>query len=63
MKDVDNATVGDDVEAINNSMQKLFESAGPVFAKKQAAEQAKNDPNADQTVDAEFTEVDNNEDK
>ena len=63
LKAVDDATAGDTVEVINESVQKLFEAATPVFQKKQAAEQAKNDPNADQTVDAEFTEVDNNETK
>lgn len=59
--EVEDATATDDVEAINKSLQKLFESAGPIFAKKQAAEQAKNDPSAEQTVDAEFTEVDSSE--
>ena len=59
LKAVDVATAGDQVEAINESVQKLFEAATPVFQKKQAAEQAKNDPTTDQTVDAEFTEVDN----
>ena len=62
-KAVEDATAGDDVEAIKEAVQKLFESAGPVFQKKQAAEAAKNDPNADQTVDAEFTEVDNKDEK
>jgi molecular chaperone DnaK len=63
LKAVDDATSGDDVEAIKEAVQKLFESAGPIFQKKQAAEQAKNDPNADQTVNAEFTEVDNTDEK
>jgi molecular chaperone DnaK len=59
LKTVDDATSQDNVEAINESLQKLFEAAVPVFQKKQAAEQAKNDPSAEATVDAEFTEVDN----
>ena len=52
---------GEDVEAINNSITAFFEAAGPVIAKKQAAEQAKNAPqteSGEQTVDAAFTEVD-----
>lgn len=60
LKAVDEATAGDNVDAINEAVQKLFEAAGPIFQKKQAAEQAKNDPSADQTVDAEFTEVNSN---
>jgi len=63
LKAVDDATAGDNVDAIKDSVQKLFESAGPVFAKKQAAEEAKNNPSAEQAVDAEFTEVDNSETK
>jgi molecular chaperone DnaK len=58
---VDTATAGDDVEAINKSVQALFESAAPVFAKKQQAESAKAaTPTAEgeQVVDAEFKEVD-----
>ncbi len=60
-KSVETATAGEDVETINKSVQTLFESAGPVFAKKQAAEQAAQNPTqpqGEQTVDAEFKEVD-----
>ena len=55
---VNEATAGDSVEAINEAIQKLFEASAPIFQKKQEAEQAKTDPASDQTVDAEFTEVD-----
>ena len=54
---VNTASAGDNVEAITESVQKLFEAAAPIFAKKQANEHAKNDSNADQTIDAEYTEV------
>ncbi len=55
---VNEACKGEVNSQITDAVTQLFEAAAPVFAKKQAAEQAKNDPNADQTVDAEFTEVD-----
>ena len=58
---VETAISGEDVEAITTSMTAFFEAAGPVMAKKQAAEQAKNAPqteSGEQTVDAAFTEVD-----
>ena len=60
LKEVETARNGEDVEAINQSVQTLFESAGPVFAKKQAKEQADANPAnpSEQTVDAAFTEVD-----
>jgi len=61
LKAVDTAVLGEDVEAIQTSLTKFFESAGPVIAKKQAAEQAKNAPQTESgetTVDAAFTEVD-----
>ena len=55
---------GEDVEAINNGMSKLFESAGPIMTKKQAAESAAaasatstDQPAEGQTVDAAFKEV------
>ena len=52
---------GEDKEAISTEVGKLFESAKPVFEKKQAAEQAKQaaaaNPGAEQTVDASFKEV------
>jgi molecular chaperone DnaK len=59
-KAVSDACAGDDVEAINKSMEALFEKASPVMAKKQAAEQAKaaSAQSGEQTVDASFTEVD-----
>ena len=63
---LDNASNGTDKEAINEAVSKLFESAGPVMAKKQAAEQAKSSPaqpQGEQTVDAEFKEVDPSEKK
>jgi molecular chaperone DnaK len=65
-KSIETTTAGDDVEAINKSVQTLFESAGPVFAKKQAAEQAAQtppQPQGEQTVNAEFKEVDASEKK
>jgi molecular chaperone DnaK len=63
---VDTAVLGEDVDAIQTSLTKFFEAAGPVIAKKQAAEQAKNNPAqpaGEQTVDASFTEVDPTEKK
>jgi len=60
---LEDACKGDDTEAIKESVQKFYESAGPVMAKKQAAESTTNDtsatqPAGEQTVDASFTEVD-----
>jgi molecular chaperone DnaK len=58
---LEEATKGEDKEAISEAVTKLFESANPVFAKKQAAEQAAQaptQPQGEQTVDAEFKEVD-----
>jgi molecular chaperone DnaK len=51
---------GEDAEAINKSVQNLFEAATPVFEKKRAAEEAKQQQpqTGEQTVDASFTEVD-----
>jgi len=61
VKAVDTACAGEDKEAIDKSVQSFFEAAGPVMAKKQAAEsttaEAPAQP-AEQTVDASFTEVD-----
>ena len=54
---VEEASKGDDVEAITSSVSKLFEAASPVFAKKQEAEQPKQEASSDDTIDAEFTEV------
>jgi molecular chaperone DnaK len=63
--DLDEAVKGDDVTKINEAVQKLFESAGPVMTKKQAAESAKQAQEAkgEQAVDAEFKEVDPSEGK
>jgi molecular chaperone DnaK len=36
-KSLDETITGDDTEAINKAVEKLFESAGPIMAKKQAA--------------------------
>jgi molecular chaperone DnaK len=61
---VETATAGEDTEAIGKAVQSLFESAAPVFTKKQEAESAKAQAEAkaqqtgEQTVDAEFKEVD-----
>jgi len=60
---VTTACAGEDAEAIKESVQKLFEAAGPIMTKKQAAESAKSQAEAqpqpaEQTVDASFTEVD-----
>jgi molecular chaperone DnaK len=66
LKGVEESSKGEDVEAINTSVSTLFESAGPLFAKKQAAESAEAAPQSatsEQTVDAEFTEVDKEEKK
>ena len=56
------ALAGDNKDLINEATSKLFESASSVMAKKQAAEQAtQNQANSgEQTVDAEFKEVDPN---
>jgi len=58
------ALAGEDIEAINTGMGKLFESAGPIMTKKQAAESAQATaegqpagPAEGQTVDAAFKEV------
>lgn len=59
---LDEALAGDNKDLINEATSKLFESASSVMAKKQAAEQAtQNQANSgEQTVDAEFKEVDPN---
>ena len=60
LKTVEEATAGEDAEAIQKSVQALFESAAPVFQKKQEAEKAKNtaeQPKDGEVVDAEFKEV------
>jgi molecular chaperone DnaK len=50
----------EDKEQINEAVSKLFEAAGPVMTKKQAAESAQSNPTTEgeQTVNAEFKEVD-----
>jgi molecular chaperone DnaK len=61
VKAIDTAVLGDDKEAIQTAMNSFFEAAGPVMAKKQAAESTTDDTSAkpaEQTVDASFTEVD-----
>ena len=67
LKNVSEASTGEDPEAISKSVSALFESAGPLFAKKQAAESAKQTPptgnDGEQTVNAEFKEVDPTEKK
>ncbi len=66
IKTVETSSVGDDVEAINKSVQTLFESAGPIYTKKQQAESAKAanpTTEGEQTVNAEFKEVDASEKK
>ena len=66
---LDTASAGEDPEAIQQSLQSLFEAASPVMAKKQAAESAKAEADkqaaekGEQTVDASFTEVDKEEKK
>jgi molecular chaperone DnaK len=55
---VNEAIKGDDPEKINEATQKLFESASPIMAKKQEAEQPTTTaPTGDQIIDGEFTEV------
>jgi molecular chaperone DnaK len=67
VKAVDEACVGEDKDAIQKSVETFFEAAGPVLAKKQAAESAQATaqatPATEQTVDASFTEVDPTEKK
>ena len=63
---LDEALASDDKEKIDGAATKLFESASPVFAKKQQAEQAAQNPSqpqGEQTVNAEFKEVDPEEKK
>jgi molecular chaperone DnaK len=54
------AMTSDDKDKINEAVGKLFEAAGPVMSKKQAAESAQSNPTTEgeQTVNAEFKEVD-----
>jgi molecular chaperone DnaK len=59
---LDDACKGEDKDAIQSSVEKFFEAAGPVMAKKQAADSAAQAQPTDtaegQTVDTSFTEVD-----
>ena len=61
IKTVQEATNGNDAEAINEAVGKIFTAAGPLMQKKMEAEQAKAQPqqneNGDTVVDAEFKEV------
>ena len=66
IKAVETACAGEDAEAIQKSVETFFEAAGPVMAKKQAAESTTAETSAqsaEQTVDASFTEVDKEEKK
>jgi molecular chaperone DnaK len=60
VKGVEEARNGDDVESINKAVQSMFEAASPVFAKKQAKASAETaqPTEGEQTVNAEFKEVD-----
>jgi molecular chaperone DnaK len=66
---VETACAGEDKDAIQKSVETFFEAAGPVMAKKQAADSAKAEAEkqaaekGEQTVDASFTEVDKDEKK
>jgi molecular chaperone DnaK len=64
VKALNEATAGEDVEAINKAVQTAFESAKPIFDKKTAAEAAKataaagtTNENGETVVDASFKEV------
>ena len=69
VKAVETACAGEDKDAIQKSVESFFEAAGPVMAKKQAADSAKAETEkqaaekGEQTVDASFTEVDKDEKK
>ena len=67
VKAVETACAGEDKDAIQTSVEAFFNAAGPVMAKKQAAEsapaQTESAQPAEQTVDASFTEVDKEEKK
>jgi len=65
IKEVETSRNGEDVEAINKAVQTLFEAASPVLTKKQAKAQAESNPSnpGEQTVNAEFKEVDAEEKK
>ena len=54
--EVESAARATDVDAINKSVQALFESAKPIFEAKQAAQQTAETAQDDNIVDASFTE-------
>jgi L1 cell adhesion molecule like protein len=60
VKSVDEARLGEDVEAINKTVQNMFEAAAPIFTKKQekASSTTAQPTEGEQTVNAEFKEVD-----
>jgi molecular chaperone DnaK len=60
VKSVDEARLGEDVEAINKAVQNMFEAAAPIFTKKQekASSTTAQPTEGEQTVNAEFKEVD-----
>ena len=62
---LEEACKGEDAQAINEAIPKLFEAANPIFAKKQEAEKAKAEETEKkgETVDASFKEVDAEEKK
>jgi molecular chaperone DnaK len=61
IKTVQEAVAGNDADAINDAVSKVFTAIGPLIQKKTEAEQAKAQPqqneNGDTVVDAEFKEV------
>jgi molecular chaperone DnaK len=63
VKSLSDATAGEDVDAINKAVQSAFEAAGPIFAKKKEAADAKSastasqNENGETVVDASFKEV------
>jgi molecular chaperone DnaK len=61
IKTVEEAVAGNDADAINDAVSKVFAAVGPLIQKKTEAEQAKAQPqqneNGDTVVDAEFKEV------
>lgn len=57
VKGVDEAVAGDSPDKIKEALDSFFTAAGPVIAKKQAADQAKASSSDSDVVDAAFTEV------
>jgi molecular chaperone DnaK len=56
-KAVEEAAKGEDKEAINDSLQKVFEAAAPLYKAMSESQQPTEEPKKDDIVDAEFTEV------